>query len=99
METLGFLVDQLITVDTKLYMAQEDLYKIRRMTLEEFKAVYGTEAGLEELWLVFKKACDLNVQRAHVTDAIDSYMVRVVKSVQDGTVDLSSLVQLKHKSY
>jgi hypothetical protein len=39
-DTLGSLIDKMITVDMKMWHNQELLYKIRRMTFEEYKLEY-----------------------------------------------------------
>jgi hypothetical protein len=36
-DTLGGLVDKLITIDMKMWTNQEFLYEIRRISFEEFK--------------------------------------------------------------
>lgn len=97
--TLGFLVDQLQVTNLKMWSAQEGLYKIRKMTFEEFKTEYSSEDKMRELYEVFKKACDLNVQRANVTDEIDQFVVDLVEGIQNGTVDKDKLIQRKHKTY
>ncbi|KKL69705.1 hypothetical protein LCGC14_2112220, partial [marine sediment metagenome] len=40
-DTLGSLIDKLVTVDMKMWYAQESLYKIRKMTYEEFIEEYS----------------------------------------------------------
>jgi hypothetical protein len=99
MKTLGFLVDQLSVINLKMWNAQEFLYKIRRMSKDEFKAHYSKEENLDELYEIFKKSCDLNVQRANVTDEIDQYMYDLVKGMQNGDLDKDTLTQKKHKTY
>ena len=37
MDTLGGIIDKLFTVDMKMWNNQEILYKIRRMTFDEYK--------------------------------------------------------------
>lgn len=99
MQTLGSLVDQLQIVNLKMWNQQEMLYKIRHMSYDEFKAYASTDEGVLEVYNAFKKACDLNVQRANIVDEIDQYLVDRLKSLQDGTLDLDKLTQKKHKTY
>ena len=48
-DTLGGLVDKLITVDMKMWNNQEILYEIRRMTFDEYKEKYfSSEDGAQE---------------------------------------------------
>jgi len=92
-QTIGALIDRLQVVNLKMWWAQEQLYEIRRMKdAAEFKARYGTDEGLDELWVAFKKACDLNVQRAGLVDAVDQAMDAAIKSG-------SAPVALAHKTY
>jgi hypothetical protein len=102
-DTLGSLVDKLCTVDLKMWNAQEDLYKIRRMTFEEFYAEYGSYSKMKELYDVFKKSCDLNYQRNQLIDEIDLHFGRVVTNRVRHSMGLDSelveTVQLKHKTY
>jgi hypothetical protein len=99
MQTLGGLIDQLQIINTKMFERQNDLYVIRRMSFDEFKECYNSEAKMRELHNTFKVACDLNVQRANVTDEIDEFVVKLVENIQAGTVDTSKLIQRKHKTY
>lgn len=99
MQTLGSLVDQISVVNLKMWNAQEFLYKIRRMSKEEFVAHYSQTENLEELYQVFQKSCDLNVQRNNIIDEIDTFIVRLVTQIADGSVDIDQLIQRKHKSY
>lgn len=71
MDTLGTLIDKLITVDLKMWHNQEILYAIRRMTEEEFVAKYAND--LPSLHAIVKRCCDLNVQRSKLMDAIDVF--------------------------
>ena len=81
MTTLGTLIDQLITSCTKMYVNQDDLYEMRRMNFDEFKTKYfSSEEGAEKLWMTFKKACDLNVERSDIIDKIDSELIGIIKN-------------------
>ena len=99
MQTLGFLIDQLNIVNLKMWNAQELLYKIRKMSFEEFKGYFQEEEKIKELYEIFKKACDLNVQRNNIADEIDEFLVRLIETIQNGTVDFSKLTQKKYKTY
>ena len=97
-DTIGGLIDKLITVDTKMWVNQEFLYEIRRMTFEEFKQKYFSDAGQEDLWDMLKKACDLNNQRSDLIDEIDETIVELAKMSASGN-DVSSFMCRKHKTY
>ncbi len=98
-ETLGSIIDRLFTVDTKMWNAQDLIYEIRRMTFEEYKEKYFTsEDGAKALWDCLKKACDLNLQRNELIDAVDQKIVEIVKASQNGE-DLDIFVQKKNKTY
>lgn len=94
MDTLGGLIDKLITVDMKMWYAQEDFYKIRTMTFEEFYETYKNEAGMRLLWDQFQKGIDLNLQRNAIIDEIDEMILTLTGVEDDGRV-----VQRKHKTY
>lgn len=100
-DTLGGLIDKLFTIDTKMWVNQDLIYEIRRMTFEEYKAKYFTnEDGAQELWDCLKKACDLNVQRNQLIDEIDQKVVEIVKAAQSGEeLDDGKFIQRKHKTY
>jgi hypothetical protein len=100
-DTLGSLIDKLQTVDLKMWNNQELLYKIRRMTFEEYKKEYfDSEEGAQKLWDCLKKACDLNVQRNQLIDEIDQKIVEMVKAGVSGEeLDAGKFIQRKHKTY
>lgn len=100
-DTLGGIIDKLITADLKMWNNQELLYEIRRMSFEEFKEKYfKDDNGLEQLWSCLKKACDLNVQRNQLIDEVDTYLIEMVKDAQSGTeLDNGKYIQRKHKTY
>ncbi len=94
MDTLGGLIDKLITVDMKMWYAQEDFYKIRGMTFEEFFETYSGKDGMRKLWKQFQKGIDLNLQRNALIDEIDELLLKLTDAEDDGRV-----VQRKHKTY
>ncbi len=100
-DTLGSLMDKLITVDMKMWDNQELLYEIRRMTFDEYKTKYfADEKGAELLWEGLKKACDLNVQRNQLIDEIDQKIVNLVEAKFRGDdLDDGKNIQRKHKTY
>jgi len=100
-DTLGSLIDKLFTVDTKMWNNQEELYKIRKMSFEEYKKAYFLdEDGAMRLWGCLKQACDLNVQRNDLIDCIDEKIIEIVKDAVDGKdLDSGKHVQRKHKTY
>lgn len=78
MSTFSEAVDKLCTVNNKLFICQDELYKIRRMTEEEFLEEYSSIHKMKELYTVFKKACDLNVNRnVHMFD-LDKILLEMV---------------------
>lgn len=91
MDTLGTLVDKLITVDLKMWHNQEALYKIRRMSSSEFVSEYGSH--LDDLHGIIKRCCDLNVQRSRLMDAIDRHFADVVAGTK------SAITMNQHKTY
>lgn len=100
-DTLGSLIDKLITIDMKMWTNQELLYEIRRMTFEEYKTKYfSSEQGAEELWKCLQKSCDLNVQRNQLIDEIDQKVIEIVEASDAGEeLDAGKFIQRKHKTY
>ena len=100
-DTLGSIIDKMITVDLKMWHNQELLYKIRRMTFEEYKEEYfSSEDGALKLWESLKKACDLNVQRNQLIDEIDQKVIEISKCAASGEeLDAGKFIQRKHKTY
>lgn len=99
-DTVGSVIDKLFTVDMKLWNSQEFLYKLRKMTFDEFKQKYFTDAdGATVLWEALKKTCDLNVQRNQLIDEIDEIIVDLVKHKLSGEeLDNGKFIQRKHKT-
>ena len=100
-DTLGGLIDKLITADMKMWNNQDVLYEIRRMSFDEFKQKYWTqESGAEKLWEILKKACDLNIQRNQIIDEIDEKIVEMISASNAGEeLDAGKFIQRKHKNY
>jgi hypothetical protein len=100
-DTLGGLIDKMITIDMKMWDNQNILYEIRRMTFDEFKEKYWRdEQGAEKLWEILKKACDLNVQRNQLIDEVDTKVVEIIKDAVSGKdLDAGKHIQRKHKTY
>ncbi len=94
MDTIGGLIDKLFTVDMKMWYAQEDLYKIRKLTEEEFLTIYSNPENLKELYKTFKKGIDLNLQRNVIIDEIDEVLVKMTGAPNDGR-----FFQPKNKTY
>ena len=98
-DTFGSLIDKLFTVDMKMWNNQEFLYEIRKMSFDEYKQKYfETETGAQELWVILKKCCDLNVQRNNLIDEIDEKLVEIVKT-SSKDLDDAGFVQKSHKTY
>jgi hypothetical protein len=100
-DTLGNIIDKLITVDMKMWNNQELLYEIRRMTFEEYKEKYfSSESGSEKLWECLKKACDLNVQRNQLINEVDEKIIEMMDFRLSGQdLDNGKYLQRSHKTY
>jgi hypothetical protein len=101
METLGFLIDKLNTISLKMWWAQEDIYKIRHMSFEEYKEKFFiTEDGAQKLWEFLKKATDLNLMRNQIINEIDQKVADMIKAAQNGEdLDNGKFIQRQHKTY
>jgi hypothetical protein len=100
-DSLGNVIDKLVTIDMKMWDNQEILYEIRKMTFDEYKQkYYSNEEGAEKLWLVLKKACDLNVQRNELINEVDSKIIEIVNAAVKGEdLDNGKFLQRSHKTY
>lgn len=98
-DTLGSLIDKLFTIDTKMWNAQEVLYKIRKMTYQQFLEKYYNQSGMEQLWQAFKAGTDLNIQRNVLIDQIDQIVVNIVQSAVNDEELNGKYIQRKHKTY
>lgn len=100
-DTLGNIIDKLVTVDMKMWDNQELLYEIRRMTFDEYKTKYFEDQnGAEKLWQILKKACDLNVQRNQLINEVDQKIIEMIQSLKSGEdLDNGKFLQRSHKTY
>ena len=100
-DTLGNVIDKLVTVDMKMWTNQELLYEIRRMTFDEYKEKYfNDEQGAQKLWETLKKATDLNVQRNQLINEVDEKLIEMFISFKNGEdLDNGKFLQRSHKTY
>lgn len=100
-DTLGNVIDKLVTVDMKMWTNQELLYEIRRMTFDEYKEKYfNNEEGAKKLWETLKKATDLNVQRNQLINEFDEKLIEMFNSFIGGEdLDNGKFLQRSHKTY
>lgn len=99
-DTIGSLIDKLATVNQKMFLAQEELYVVRKMSFEEFKSAYGTEDGMKKLFNAFQKSMDLNVQRQAMILEVDKKVAEVVSAAVKGDdLDNGTFIQNQHKTY
>ena len=100
-DTLGGLIDKLITIDMKMWDNQEFLYEVRRLSFEKFKQRF-TETDEQQKALVdsIKKCCDLIFQRNQLIDEGDEKIVELVRTSSEGEdLDSGKFIQRKHKTY
>jgi len=100
-DTLGSLIDKLVTVDMKMWDNQEILYEIRKMSFDDYKEKYFNDvSGAKILWETLKKATDLNVQRNQIIDEVDQKIVEMISALKSGEeLDKGKFIQRKHKTY
>lgn len=98
-DTIGSLIDKLNTVDFKMWNNQELIYKIRKMTFDDYKKEYfSSEEGAKILWSSLKKACDLNIQRNQIIDEIDEKIIQLVKDSINKEELNGKYIQRKYKT-
>jgi hypothetical protein len=100
-DTLGNVIDKLVTVDMKMWDNQEILYEIRKMSFDEYKQKYfESEDGAMTLWSILKKATDLNVQRNQLINEVDQKIIDMFESFKNGeSLDNGKYLQRAHKTY
>ena len=76
-DSLGSLVSKLSCATIKMWNNQDILYKIRFMSTKEFNDKYNN--NMDSLHNIIKRACDLNVQRTRLMDAIDQKILDMKK--------------------
>jgi hypothetical protein len=100
-DTIGSLIDKLATNSNKMFLAQENLYSVRRMSFEEFKEAFGSsDEKLKIIYEYFKKSCDLNVQRQAIILEVDKKIVEMISAAINGEdLNNGSFIQDQHKTY
>ena len=100
-DTLGNVIDKLVTVDMKMWDNQELLYEIRRMSFDEYKQKYfADEEGAQKLWAILKKATDLNVQRNQLINEVEEKIIELMEAKLNGeNLDNGKFLQRSHKTY
>ena len=99
-DTLGGLIDKLFTVDMKLWNNQEFIYKVRRITYDQFREEYlSSEEKVQTLWLALQKICDLNIQRNQLIDEIDQKIIEMMGAMKNNKdLDNGKFIHRKHKT-
>lgn len=99
-DTIGQLIDKIATINNKTFVAQDDIYRIRRMSWEEFKEEFTTEEGTRAVYEMLKKSCDLNVQRSYAVTELDRQLVDLIMRAVKGEDLLdSNAIQDQRKNY
>jgi hypothetical protein len=99
-DTIGSLVDKLATVNQKLFLQQELIYEIRRMSFEQFLQRFVIDMlGTRELYDGLHKISDLNLQRNALMGEVDQRIVSLIKRAVAGEeIDDGASVQRAHKT-
>lgn len=100
-DTIGSLIDKLNTVDFKLWNNNEIIYKIRKMSFDDFKKEYmDSEEKKRYLWEQLNLVCDLNCQRNILIDEIDIKIIDIVmKAISGEDIENGQFMQKKYKTY
>lgn len=101
MDTIGSIVDKLTTIGQKMFLAQENLYSVRKMSFEQFKETFGSnDEQLKTIYEFFKRSCDLNNQRQALILELDTKIMEVISATIKGEdLDNGSFIQNQHKTY
>jgi len=99
-DTVGFLIDKLFTIDTKMFVNQDLFYEIRRMTFDSFKEKYVSDnKGTKRLWAILQKCADLNIQRNNLINEIDEKLIEMILEAKKGNDLHEKFSQKSHKTY
>jgi hypothetical protein len=99
-DTLGSLCDKISIVNNKLFNYQQDLYRIRKMTEEQFLNEFSTQEKLKELFKVFQSATDLNFQRSSLSNEIDLKVIEMIEAAMKGEdLDQPKFLSRARKTY
>lgn len=96
METPGSLIDKLCTVNNKMFVNQEFIYEVRKMTYDEFREAYDmpdTEKA-RKLYDSLHKCCDLNVQRNKLIHELDKKLEELFVPKPEAVIAIDP-----HKTY
>lgn len=85
-DTLGGLVDKLITVNTKLWFSQDSLHKYAQEGVDAFSG-----HPHHEIHEVLKRVADLNLQRNRLMTQIDRCLA---DAVERGAAEVDSRIKL-----
>ncbi len=101
MDSLGNIIDKLVTVDMKMWNNQELLYEIRKMSFDDYKKKYFDDVdGAKLLWETLKKATDLNVQINQLINEVDEKLIEMLNALKNGEdLDNGRFLQRSHKTY
>jgi hypothetical protein len=98
-DTPGSLMDKLSIVNLKMWWNQEILYKIRRMTKEEFADEYSDD--IDEVRRIVGICCDMNVLRTQLVDEINDRLAMIGEAagISQAMLNKLRLVAPSHKTY
>lgn len=97
-DTIGSLVDKLATTNSKMFHNQEFLYKIKRMTPDDFLTTFSDEEELIGLYRNLLKIADLNLQRQALILEHDKLLVDLVLDLLDNPENKSKYIVDQHKT-
>lgn len=98
-DTPGSLMDKLSIVNIKMWWNQEVLYKMRRMSKEEFVAEYCDD--ILEVHRIVGICCDMNMLRTQLVDEINDRLTELGKAagLTQAALEKLRLVAPSHKTY
>jgi hypothetical protein len=100
-ETLGSAIDKLATINNKLFLQQELIYEIKRMSFDLFCLAFDAAPTVKSKMLYdgLQKLSDLNIQRTALVNEVDAKIIQLIKDgVAGKELDDGANLQRAHKT-
>ena len=99
-DTLGGLIDKLITVNLKIKHNQELFRSVRKLSFDEFYKQHINNNGAIKIWNEIQKQLNLEDQKLQLILEIEKIITNMINEHKAGkTLYNGKFIQIKHKTY